>query len=176
VQELKDERRLAEIDDRLTGLIQTALASPLAPLATRALARIGEAEDIIADSDDAFAPFADKTDDRRALRQLKVLGAVIGGTLALELELFERSLGLAREIDDGLRRGERSTERFATVMLVDPTVDARPDADASPSAGVNLLTGRRREVLRRTLDAWNNAVEAVASSIPRDAEGELGDR
>jgi len=167
---------LEEIDDRLTSLVRTALGSPLAPLATRALARIEAAGKGAADVDDPFAPFGGETGDGRALRQLKVLDAIVGGTLALELDLFDRSLELARKVDGGLSRGEHGPERFATVMLVDPDEDAAPDAERSPLAGDNLLSGRRRESLQRTQDAWRAAVGEVASTILGDPEGDIGDR
>lgn len=117
------------------------------------------------DDRDPLAPSLEETDLDRASRQLKIFDTVIGGRLRLEIDLHEKSQSLAREIAS--RSSESGIESFETVFIM-------PDAFVSEFqeaiGGENLLSGIRREHLKRTLNAWNRAIGITNAAInePRD--------
>lgn len=155
---------MAQLDERLTNLVEALLRSPLAPLVTGALARIDSAEawrQALGEDHDRFAPRPDETPKDRAFRQLELLDEVIAGRIKLELGLLERSLALSRELSAGL--GDTSDERFATIMVVDQR--AAPEMLEDVSREENLLSGARRERAQRFLEAWRAAVQVTRSSL-----------
>lgn len=156
---------MAQIDERLTGLLDALLRSSLAPIATR----LDSAESqllVMHEDRDPFAPQPDETTEERAFRQLDLLDHVVTGRIKLEIVLMERSLALSRELSAGL--ADRGPEAFATVMLTDE--ETAPDVAGGTLPGENLLTGARRERLERLLKAWKTVVEVARASIERTPE------
>ncbi|WP_406870277.1 hypothetical protein ABEB22_10845 [Thioclava sp. 'Guangxiensis'] len=158
---------MAELDPRLQPLLNAVMRCPLAPLGTSALARLDAAEgdrarfdDDDDDDRDPLAPSPRETDWKRANRQLKILDAVIGGRLRLDIELLESSQSLARELSSLLDR--RDFDAFTAVLVM-------PDeAGFYSQEGVgeeNLLSGARLERLKHTLHAWDRAINAAGDAI-----------
>lgn len=155
---------MAELDERLTGLVSALQRSILAHLVTEVLTRLDAAETERATIDgdpDPFAPTVDETPDQRALRQLELVASVVTGRIKLELSLMDRSLELTREINSA--SGTRGPGTFATVMVVDGAELA--DTGEERASEINLLTAARRERMQRFLDAWQGAVGAIRSSF-----------
>ena len=156
---------MAELDARLTGLVQALLQSRLGSLATMVLERLNEAEGDPTGADapdrDPFAPPSDETEDGQAARQLNLIDVVVVGRVKLELDLLDRSLELSKELSNAL--GLDGPEAFATVLVVDEA--DRAAVEGAPLAGINLLTGVRRDRLQKFLDAWRRAVSAVRIEI-----------
>jgi hypothetical protein len=159
---------MAELDPRLLPVLDAVMRSPLAPLGTSAMERLdaADADRFRFDDDrDPLAPSPEESDVVRANRQLKILDAVIGGRLRMELELLERSQSLAREIAS--RPGARSFESFATVLIMPDAADSKLQEG---NGGEDLLSGARRLRLERTLNAWNRAIgiTGIATGEPQE--------
>lgn len=160
---------MAELDERLIGLVGALQRSNLDAMATVILERLDEAEADRAGPDgpdrDPFAPFPGETDEGRAARQLALIDVSVTKRVKVELDLLERSLALSRELSTALR--SEGPEAFATIFVVD---EADRAAAGKTPPGINLLTGARRERLQSFLDAWKRAVREVRTDI----DGGLG--
>lgn len=159
---------MAELDPRLTALVDTLLRSPLAALINAGLNRLEEAEraPLLLDGDhDPFAPRSGESSSQRALRQLDLLDQVVRGRILLELKLWERSQGLAREIRFPDPEGAGA---IGAVQVINS-----PAGDVASRAGEpeNLLGERRRAQLGRLLKAWDEAVVATRAVLETGSEG-----
>lgn len=157
---------MAEIHPFVQDLIDALLVSNLAGLGRLAEGRVlSDAADGPVTDGQAGKEGARDDKTRDGLRQLQIASEAVEEVLELELVLLERNQQLLKEyrsLSDELRGERTARSRLEAVIVGDALNEA---GTAAVFRGEHVLTGARRERLKKLLEAWRFAVEEARGRL-----------